>query len=290
MKIGYPTINYSLDCTPNSTFRLKSYSEENLKSKIENNLSCLKKVLEFNVENQLLFFRISSDIVPFASHPVCKFDWRSHYKNEFREIGDYIKKHDIRISMHPDQFIVINPINKEILERSIRELEYHCDILDLMGLDSSAKVQIHMGGVYGNKEESINRFIENYNKLPNNIKKRLVIENDERCYSLKDCLQIYENIKIPIILDTFHHELNNNSEPIKDALKSAAKTWKKKDGKPMIDYSSQKPDAKKGSHTNHINIKIFRRFLEETKGMDFDIMLEIKDKEKSALLAKKYIK
>ncbi|MEM4133732.1 MAG: UV DNA damage repair endonuclease UvsE [Candidatus Micrarchaeia archaeon] len=289
MKIGYPCINNSIGCTANSTFRLANYSEENMKEKISNNLSCLKKILEYNVKNGLLFFRISSDIVPFASHPICKFNWQKYFSKEFKEIGKYIKENDIRISMHPDQFVLINAKDKRIIESSIRELNYHCDVLDLMGLDSTAKVQIHVGGVYGNKEESIQRFIENYKKLPNKIKKRLVIENDERNYSLKDCVAIHQETKIPILFDSFHHLCLNNGETRREGIEIAMDTWKEKDGVLMTDYSSQEKNAKIGTHAKHIDIEDFKRYIEETKNLDFDIMLEIKDKEKSALKAKKLI-
>lgn len=287
MKIGYPCINRSIGCTANSTFRLKNYSKENLIEKVTNNLNCLQKILEFNVKNDFLFFRISSDIVPFASHPVCRFKWNKYFKDKLNEIGKYIKKNKIRISMHPDQFTLINAKDNEIIKRSIRELKYHCQILDALQLDMTAKVQIHVGGVYGDKEESIKRFVKNFKKLPINIKRRLAIENDDRLYSLQDCLKI---VKTPIIFDSFHHECFNNGEPIRKALLLAKKTWRKRDGVLMVDYSSQKSDARRGSHTEHINLKHFKKFIKDTKNIDFDLMLEVKDKEKSALQALKTVK
>jgi UV DNA damage endonuclease len=289
MKIGYPCINNSIDCTANSTFRLRNYSEGNLKEKIKNNLSCLNKILEYNLKHNLLFFRISSDLIPFASHPICTFNWQNEYKNELKKIGEFIKKNNIRISMHPDQFVLINALNQAIVEKSIKELEYHCNVLDSMGLDSSAKIQIHVGGVYGDKKSAIERFITNYLTLPDMVKKRLTIENDERLYSLKDCLYINSKIGIPIIFDSFHHECFNNGEDIRKAIMLAKNTWKKKDGILMLDYSSQKSNSRIGSHTESINLKLFQKFILDTKGLDFDIMLEIKDKEKSALKAVKVI-
>lgn len=287
MKIGYPCINNSIGCTANSTFRLANYSEENMKEKISNNLSCLKRILEYNAKNNLLFFRISSDIVPFASHPVCKFNWQEHFSKEFKEIGKYIKEKDMRISMHPDQFVLINAKDKRIVENSIRELDYHCDVLDLMKLDETAKVQIHVGGVYGNKEQSVKRFIENYKKLPSKIKRRLVIENDERNYSLKDCMAIHDETGVPVLFDSFHHLCFNNGETRREGVLAAMKTWEDKDGILMTDYSSQEKNTKKGTHARHIDLDDFKKYIEETKGLDFDIMLEIKDKEKSALEAVK---
>ena len=289
MKIGYPCINRSIGCTANSTFRLASYSRENMIEKVSNNLNCLEKILHYNVDNRLLFFRISSDLIPFASHPVCRFKWKDYFKKDFKKIGSYIRKNKIRISMHPDQFVLINTPKKYVLERSIKELEYHCRVLDAMGLDSTAKVQIHVGGVYGDKEKAMERFVERYKKLPKLIKKRLTIENDDRLFSLKDCLEVHKKTGIPVIFDSFHHECYNNGKSFRQAIKAAQKTWKKKDGILMIDYSSQKNKARKGTHVYGIDIKHFRKFIKETKGLDFDIMLEIKDKEKSALKALKLL-
>ncbi len=291
MRIGYPCINRSIGCTANTTFRLASYSEKNLIEKVENNLNCLEKILEYNARNSLLFFRISSDLVPFASHPICRYNWQKHFKDRFKQIGDYIKKHKMRISMHPDQFVLINAKKKDIVKKSIKDLKYHCAVLDLLGLDSQAKVQIHVGGVYGDKKSAIRRFIVEYKKLPRVIKNRLVIENDHISYSLKECIAaINQAIGIPVLFDSFHHQCLNNKETIKQAIMMASKTWKRKDGCMMVDYSSQKPKSKKGTHIEHINILLFRKFIKETKGVKFDIMLEIKDKEKSALIAQKIAK
>lgn len=290
MKIGYPCINRSIDCTANSTFRLASYSRERFLETVQNNLECLKEILEWNVEKGFFFFRIGSPLIPFASHPVCKIDWVKHFKKQFKKIGSYIKKNKIRISMHPDQFIILNALKKDIVKRSIQELEYHCKLLDAMGLDSTAKVMIHVGGVYGDKEESIKRFIQNYKKLPAFVKKRFVIENDDRCYSLKDCLEIHKKTSIPVVFDTFHHECLNNKESVKKGILLAKKTWKKQDGILIVHYSDQKAGARKGSHSEHINLKKFKKFITTTKNIDYDLMLEIKDKEKSALKALSLIK
>lgn len=290
MKLGYPCINNSVGCRGNKTFKLASYSEEKLVETITNNLSCLKKMLEYNAEHNFLFFRISSDLVPFASHPVCTFNWQEHFKKTFEEIGEFIKQHNMRISMHPDQFVLINSPDTGIVERSIAELAYHADVLNLMKLDTSAKIQIHVGGVYGDKPTAMKRFIENYKTLPKKISERLAIENDDKLYSLKDCLEITKEIQIPIIFDFFHHECLNNNEEFPQAVKQAAGTWKKENGILMTDYSSQAEGERKGKHTTSIDEKHFTEIVKLVKDDDFDIMLEIKDKEVSTLKAFKILK
>jgi UV DNA damage endonuclease len=296
MKIGYPCINNSIPRNAPSTFRLASYSENRLVQTLKTNLVHLDQILRYNVKNNFLFFRISSDLVPFGSHPICKLNWHRTFRSEFEEIGNFINTHNIRVSMHPDQFVILNSPNAKTVKNSINELKYHCSILDAMCLDETAKVQIHVGGVYKNKQEAIDKFVRIFNGISkfvdDSIKKRLVIENDDRLYSLKDCLNINQETGIPIVFDVFHHELLNNDEPLRIALQKAMSTWKMDyDGFPMVDYSSQNKvnrgenKGRRGRHIETIDLILFKRFLKETQHLNFDIMLEIKDKEKSALKA-----
>jgi UV DNA damage endonuclease len=289
MKIGYPCINLSLPCRSSRTFRLKNYSEEKLIETIEGNLQCLRKILEYNKQNKIYFFRITSDLIPFASHPIMEFDWQVYFKEKLSEIGKFIKENKMRITMHPGQYTLLNSPNDKVFETSIKDLEYHVEILDLMELDKAAKVQIHVGGVYGDKKRSRQRFIERYRELPAKIKNRLIIENDEKSYGLKDCLYIHEKTGIPIVFDMYHHECLNSGETLEEAFKLFMKTWVTDDGPPIIHYSSEHPVKGKPRHADSINILHFKDFLKKAKNFDFDIMLEIKDKEKSALEAIKLI-
>ena len=285
MKIGYPGLNRTIGCSPSRTFRLANYSEERFIETVKENLNCLYEILKYNLANNIMFFRIGSSIIPFASHEINKLDWINYFGEDFKKIGDYIKAHKMRISMHPDHFVVLNALKTNILENSIKDLIWHSQFLSALGLDKTAKVQIHVGGMYGDKYESIKRFIHTYNSLPQMIKERLVIENDDHIFSLKDCLSIHNETGIPIIFDNLHHECINNGESVREALEIFVKTWKAEDGLPMSDYTSQSLGERKGKHTEHINVDLFSEFLTQAKGLDFDIMLEIKDKEKSAIEA-----
>jgi UV DNA damage endonuclease len=286
MKIGYPCLNRTIGCTPSRTFRLASYSAERLHETVRWNLDCLERILEFNQANGLLFFRITSDLVPFASHPVCVFPWQEEFASRFFALGEFIRRHGMRISMHPDQFTLINSPDEGIFRRSVAELDYHARVLDLLGLDTTARIQIHAGGVYNDKPASLDRFGRRFAQLPETVRRRLTVENDDRLYSVADCLLISGRTGIPILFDSFHHQLNNNGEKAAAALALAAATWKKADGLPMVDYSSQKKGERAGSHAESIDLKRFASFIAATAGMDFDIMLEIKDKEQSALRAR----
>jgi UV DNA damage endonuclease len=247
----------------------------------------LTRILQFNLEHKLFFFRISSDLIPFASHPVNKFNWQGYFQGEFEEIGEFITKNRMRISMHPDQFTLINSIKDEIFERSQNELKYHAQILDLMKLDTSAKIQIHVGGAYGAKEKSIERFVTRFGMLDDSIIRRLVIENDDKLYDSNDCLKINAQTQIPILFDVFHHKLNySRNQTTEESFKLTTKTWhEKRDGIPMVDYSSQEPNGSSRQHAETINLEDFELFLKQTQQFDFDVMLEIKDKEKSAIKA-----
>jgi UV DNA damage endonuclease len=286
VKIGYPCLNRSIGCTPSRTFRLASYSAERLIETVSWNLDCLERILEFNRDHGLMFFRVTSDLVPFASHPVCAFPWPGEFARRFAALGAFIRRHGMRISMHPDQFTLINSPDPEIFRRSSAELSYHARVLELLGLDRTARIQIHAGGVYGDKAAGIDRFCSRFEQLPAAVRHRLVVENDDRLYGVADCLLISGRTGIPVLFDSFHHRLNGSGEKEADALALAAATWKQADGLPMVDYSSQKKGERKGSHAEQIDLKHFARFVRATAGIDFDIMLEIKDKEKSALRAR----
>ncbi|MBN2601918.1 MAG: UV DNA damage repair endonuclease UvsE [Candidatus Marinimicrobia bacterium] len=290
MKIGYPCINRSIGCSGNKTFQLKSFTKERLLETVQSNLDCLEKILIFNVINHLLFFRISSDLVPFASHPIMSINWQEEFKNRFKSIGEYIKEKNIRISMHPGQYTVLNSPSSDVVQRSAAELDYHAQILELMDLTSEAKIQLHVGGVYGNKLESLQRFIRNYRQLNSRIKRYLVVENDERSYCLVDCLNISAETGAPVLFDVFHESIFTKNFMLNTALELQKETWSDSDGIPMLDYSSQKADGKMGAHSDDLVSLDFLDFINESQPYEFDLMLEIKNKEKAALEALELVK
>lgn len=278
MGLGYACINLSLPCTCSRTFRLGSFSGERFLDAVGDNLNCLLNILRWNGERNIRFFRISSGLVPFADHPVCRIKWQRIFRNDFAIIGRYIRESGMRVSMHPDHFTILNSPRRAVVRKSVKSLEYHCGILDLLGLDATHKIQVHVGGVYGDREKSKERFIENYRKLSSKIKLRLVLENDDRSFSLKDCLEISRRTGVPVLLDVFHHGLLCHGESARGAAIAASRTWKSRDGTFMVDFSSQAKRRRRGAHADYVDEGDFRKFLWETAGIEKDVMIEAKRK------------
>lgn len=285
MRIGYPCISRTLGCVGARTFRLRSYSLSRLEEVMASNLDCLETMLHWNADHGLRFFRITSDLVPLASHPEVRPPWQERIGGRLSKIGRWVSEQGVRIDMHPGQYTVLNAKEDRIVANAILDLEYHCDVLDLMGLDHSAKIQIHVGGVYGDRAASMERFVNAVRCLPEGIGARLVIENDERSFPLEDCLTLSSRIGIPVVFDAYHHDLLNRGEPLRDALATAGETWGSEDGIPIVDYSSPAAGGRFGRHAETLDVRHFKMFLAQSAPHDFDLMLEIKDKELSALRA-----
>jgi len=285
MRIGYPCINLSLECRSSRTFRLRNYSPERLRETLSGNLDCLRRVLLWNRERGILYFRITSDLVPFASHPVMDVAWQEEFRSRFEALGRLVRRSGMRVTMHPDQFVLLNTPREQVLKNSLSELSYHAELLDLMGADLTCKIQIHLGGVYGDRKAGMERFVQRYGELPEAVRRRLVIENDDRSYGLAECLEVSSRCGVPVVLDVLHHRVLNRGESLREALNAAASTWSSGDGPPMVDYSSQRKGGRPGAHADELDAGDFRRFLQAARGLDPDVMLELKDKERSALAA-----
>jgi UV DNA damage endonuclease len=290
---GYACMNVTKKLTTSHTLRQNNFSFELWMSKCLLNLQHLYEMLmDCNLGN-LHIFRIGSGLIPFATHTLTdNYNWQSIFSQQFKFIADYIKQTGIRITMHPDHFVVLNSTNQSIYEKSVKDLQYHADIMDLLELDLTCKMQIHTGGVYGNKQESLNRWIERYHILPDSIKRRLVLENDDRVYSFQDVMYIHNNTGVPILFDTLHHEcLNTDGSSHQTAFQIAIKTWKDVDGVPLVDYSSQQYGEKLGKHTDTIDLNHFinMRAILDSIIPEYDVILEIKDKEISAYKLKSYL-
>lgn len=284
MKIGYACIPLTTEARTNRRLIIKDYSEEKLKVILEENFNDLKSILMHNLKNNIYMFRISSDIVPLGSHEINTFDWALYFKEKLKEIGVYARENKIRLSMHPGQYIVLNSPNEEVVNKSVLDLEYHCKFLDSLNIDYTNKIILHIGGVYGDKSSAKERFINNFQRLSLSLKKRLVIENDEKNFSIDDVLEISHSINIPVIYDNLHNICyGDNNYSINEIYRKVITTWKPEDGSMKVHYSQQAEEKKKGSHSSTIFTNDFLNYYNNVKEFDPDIMLEVKDKDVSAI-------
>lgn len=285
MKIGYACLTMGLPDYGFKSCTLKNTDNHSLTQIISHNLTILSKILDYNEKNSITMFRITSDLIPFASSPANKLIWWNLFKDRFTDIGKQVMRANMRVSMHPGQYTVLNAIDEKIVERAIEDLEYHTKVLDCMGLSSEHKIILHIGGVYGDKTSAIKRFSDNYQRLKETIKKRLIIENDDRSYTIEEVLRIGIQLGIPVVFDNLHNEVNASitSKTEQEWIIECQKTWKDRDGIQKIHYSQQNPNKQKGSHTESIHIEKFVQFYEKLPDKNINIMLEVKDKNLSAL-------
>lgn len=284
MNIGYACLTEGVLNTRLKTCNLKNATPERLKSVIQSNLDSLENMIEYNIKNRIKLLRISSDIVPFGSHPINTLPWWDIFANRLKEIGDKAKSNGIRLTMHPGQYTVLNSPSLDVVERAVKELQYHARFLDAMNLNSESKMILHIGGVYGDKKSAIQRFIKQYRLLDENIKNRLVIENDDKQYNISDVLSIGESEGIPVVFDNLHNELNSSDLHSEfEWISLCKKTWKPKDGHQKIHYSQQAANKRNGSHSETIDVEKFLNFYKNIPDSNTDIMLEVKDKNLSAV-------
>lgn len=284
MRIGYACLTVDVPGTAMKSCMMKNASEDRLYEIIEANLKALGNILDYNRLHGIKLFRISSDLIPFGSSPVNTLPWWEIFDRQLLALGEKIKAYDIRVSMHPGQYTVLNSPEEEVVGRAIKDLFYHTKVLDCLRSGTESKIVLHIGGVYGDKQSAMERFCSHYSKLDPSIKQRLIIENDDRSYNTEDVLAIGTKLGIPVVFDNLHHEANPPEQSQSEIfwINECKKTWLKKDGDQKIHYSQQEPGKKAGSHSNSIRVEEFMGFYSRLQREDLDIMLEVKDKNRSA--------
>lgn len=286
VRLGYVALSKALDdVTTSSTITYTNYINKNYNtSKLleitKNNLDSLYEIIKYNVKNNFHFYRLTSKLVPLATHDKVDFDYITPLLDEYKKIGKLINDNNIRVDTHPDQYAVLNSMDSKIVKNTVEILEYHYKIMNAIGIKDKIII-LHVGSSACGKKASITRFINNFNKLPDHIKKCIAVENDDKVYNIKDVLELCHKINVPMVLDYHHFICNNEKEDINDYLKEIIDTW---DGKlPKMHFSSPKSKLKKEfrSHSDYINKECFIKFINILKKQDkdIDIMLEAKAKD-----------
>ena len=297
MNLGYACINMTLSEQPKSkrittnrsmirrTFKAKGlpYASE---LALQNVLD-LEKIIQWNEDNDIKFYRLSSDIFPWASE--YEFEELPDFEMiaaSLKRSGDLARKYGQRLTTHPGPFNKLTSPREQVVLNTITDLENHARIFDLMGLPRTpyAKINIHVGAHYNDKSMAINNFCRNFDRLSDSAKSRLTVENDDKAslYSTKELYEeVYQRIGIPIVHDLHHHTFCTGGIDQEEALLTAAMTWG--DVKPVVHYSEsrsrekQDPKIRANAHSDMIVDEI------QTYGLDVDIMIEAKMKELALL-------
>lgn len=269
IRLGYACICNSIEEHMHTITYTNYLKDKNkINDIVKQNFEVLKKILTYNNKNNIHFYRLSSNFIPCAS--IIEYDYPNIFKTEFKEISKLIKG---RFDMHLSEYCILNSTNKEVVERSIDEIKYHYKLL------KSFKVKpnliIHIGSKSFGKENSITRFINNFNKLPNYLKNTLLIENDDKVFNVEDTLRLCQKIKRPMVLDVHHHNCNKTEKDLSNYLNEIFNTW---DTTPKIHFSSPKNKKDFRAHNDYINSDDFINFI-KLIDRDIDIMLEAKAKD-----------
>lgn len=293
VRFGYVAMSMVLkDCSPSRTVTATNLEKiKEPKARISRvhrlareNLHNTQRLLYHNSARNISVYRFTSKLIPLATHPLLSgWNWVEDLKKELKSLGDYVKEQSFRVSAHPDHFTLLNSPRQEVLKNSLEDLEHHHKIFEGMGLGSWAKLVIHVGGLYGNREESIKRFIENFNALPTCIKERMTLENDDRIYTAEDVLDICNKTGAPMVLDAHHDWCNRGIRDVSSLLEDIFGTWKGQPLVPKVHISSPKSDKGFRSHADYIDPEFLLWFLEKAKkvGQDFDVMIEAKEKDRA---------
>lgn len=292
MRFGYACINVTLAeerIQVNRSMIKKTFLTKGLPYASElalKNITDLARIIDWNVLHGLSLYRMSSDMFPWMSeYEIRDLPDFKKIRKLLQQVGEKAALHDLRLTFHPGPFNVLATQNESVLHKTIKELRQHGEIMDLTGLPRTvfSKINIHIGGAYGDKASAIARFIRNYSLLPETARNRLTVENDDKAnmFSVTDLLEVHRATGIPVVFDYLHHQFCTGGLTEKKAMLSAYATWPA-DIIPIVHYSSSRKifedaDALLASHADFIYQHI------KTYGKEVDVMMEAKAKEMATL-------
>ena len=291
VRLGYVAISKKLGkkVTSSSTVTFTNYNKiaipekrlEKLKLVAASNLKDLETIIKYNIENNIHFYRITSALIPLVTHPeVGYWGHREFLKKDFEYVGKLINNTNMRVDTHPDEFNVINSINPNVVENTKINLMCQAEWFEDFKYDLG-KMVIHVGGATNGKEAGIERFINNFRTFPEEVKSKIIIENDDKTYTAQETLNLCNELHLPMVLDIHHHNCNNSDDDIYKLIPKIFQTWKNEKLPPKLHFSSPKTGEKDRKHADFINPNDFVNFLENIKtfNTDIDIMLECKEKD-----------
>ena len=275
--------------------KIKEDGIDALKEKIIQNLKDTLKLMDWNENNGIKVFRLSSELFPHKSNKQVEDYTYDFALDLLKQIGEKARKYNQRLTFHPGQYNVIGSPNRNSFIQTINDLSYHTEVLDLMGMDQNSVLVIHGGGVYGDKNATIERWCSQYKEMPESVQKRVVLENCEKNFSIVDCLKVSKILNIPVVFDTHHfacYKLLHPDETFKDPgeyIAEILETWKRRNIKPKFHVSEQ-GSGRCGHHSDYVEtIPEYLLEIPKKYNIDIDIMIEAKMKEQAIKkLYKKY--
>lgn len=291
IRFGYVAIALAVpEGSPNKTTSLRSLQKikepgnriSRLRRIMLENLATTLRILRYNAAHQIHLYRFTSKTVPFATHPIAEgWDYIADGDALWRQIGDYIRLHSMRASAHPDHYTLLNSPKPEVLTASLKDLDYHARVFDAMGFDPFPSLVLHVGGQYKDKTTALARFVESFAQLPDRLRLRIMLENDDKIFTAAEVLSLCENLHCPMVLDVHHHRCNNNGESLEVLWPQITATWS--GGIPKVHVSSPRSDKDVRAHADNINPADVLPFLQLAAhfNQDFDIMVEAKQKDEA---------
>lgn len=293
-RFGFVSNAMSLwDASPAKTLTYARYStlpaqerKEALLSVTKANITNTLRTIHYAIGHGIPLYRFSSSIVPLATHPDVMWDFVTPFQQEFWEIGELVKKHQLRTSFHPNQFTLFTSPKKAITANAVRDMAYHFQMLEAMGIADRSVINIHVGGAYGDKKSALDRFRLNLKELPASIKQRMTLENDDKTYTSEETLSVCENEGIPFVFD-YHHFYANPSDDadLDDILPRMITAWRRIGLKPKVHLSSPKSESAIRSHADYVDANFILPLLERFRQWetDIDFMIEAKEKDRALL-------
>ncbi len=220
------------------------------------NAQSLADALRFCRDNRIGSFRINSQILPLKTHPSAGYELDdlpdgAKIIEAYKECGAFSRRHDIRTTFHPDQFVILSSPDPDVVTRSIADLAYQARVAEWVNADV---INIHAGGVYNDKPSALARLAATIVALPGAVRRRLTLENDDRSYTPRDLLPVCRELNIPLVYDVHHHRCLPDGLSVESATEQAMETWNRE---PLFHISSPKDgwDAKNPKkHHDYIDI------------------------------------
>ncbi|SDM72750.1 UV-damage endonuclease [Psychrobacillus sp. OK028] len=302
VRLGYVAMSMELkNASPSKTMTFTQFQKyrdrEAAISKLERiamaNLENTHRLLKHNVFSEIYFYRLSSRLIPLANHlELSEWDYMKPLKEKLQEIGEFTKKHNMRIDFHADHFVVLNTSKLEVWKNSLKTLIMHYSLLNEMKIDPTHRCVLHIGGSYKDTEKSLERFVNNWIGVPKYIQKMIILENDDTSFTLDDTLYLCGKLGIPLVFDYHHHLVHHRNENWVDKWECVVATWKDSPLPIKMHISSPKNEAEFRHHADTVDVDMFFRFLKEIKGSvpQIDCMIEAKWKDEALFTLIKEIK